>query len=192
MKTLIVYTGQKSSKNTLGAAVAERVKRAAGGHENTVRLQDLYGDGFSPVPESGELSRKFTFDRQVLAYQNDVAWADILVFVYPDWWGFCPAILKGWIDRVFSAGFAYDYAGADFEKKELVRMFAGKKSAVICTADNEEPSPLHKLFWTETVPRQTGISNVYLNICSGIRSKSEAETAEFLDRAEADMKAVLK
>jgi NAD(P)H dehydrogenase (quinone) len=192
VNTLIVSGGQNNSRNTLGGAVAERVKTALGSHGNNMRSHDLYGDGFSPVPESAELTRKFTFDEQVLSYQNDVTWADVLVFVYPDWWGFCPAILKGWVDRIFSAGFAYDYAGPEFEKKELVRMLGDKKSVVICTADNDKPSLLHGLFWKDMVARQTGRENIYLSVYSGIRNKSEAETAEFLDRTENELKSILR
>lgn len=39
--------------------------------------------------------------------QDYVSWADTMVFIYPIWWGGMPAIARGYLDRVFSHGFAY-------------------------------------------------------------------------------------
>ena len=40
-------------------------------------------------------------------YRDLLSWADQLIFIFPTWWSGMPAILKGFIDRVFVAGFAY-------------------------------------------------------------------------------------
>ena len=42
-------------------------------------------------------------------YRNLITWADQIIFIYPIWWSGMPAMLKGFIDRVFTAGFAYSY-----------------------------------------------------------------------------------
>ena len=42
-------------------------------------------------------------------YRDLVTWADHLIFIFPIWWSGMPAILKGFIDRVFVADFAYSY-----------------------------------------------------------------------------------
>lgn len=41
--------------------------------------------------------------------QEQIKWADVIIFVYPVWWTGLPAMLKGYVDRVFSYGFAYQY-----------------------------------------------------------------------------------
>ncbi|MBF2967149.1 NAD(P)H-dependent oxidoreductase, partial [Pseudomonas aeruginosa] len=54
----------------------------------------------------------------VLAEQARIDRADTLVLVYPIYWWSMPALLKGWIDRVFSNGWAFDYSiGGDLRKK---------------------------------------------------------------------------
>ncbi|WP_204303797.1 NAD(P)H-dependent oxidoreductase, partial [Stenotrophomonas maltophilia] len=54
----------------------------------------------------------------VLAKQARIDRADTLVLVYPIYWWSMPALLKGWIDRVFSNGWAFDYSiGGDLRKK---------------------------------------------------------------------------
>ncbi len=75
---------------------------AACGHE--VRNLDLYGQNFAPV--MGEAERLGYHDEgtnigPVREHLEHLAWCTGLVFVYPTWWYGQPAILKGWLDRVF-------------------------------------------------------------------------------------------
>lgn len=67
----------------------------------TVDVGDLYREGFDPVlvDEGGD---------DVRVEQQRLLAADLLVLQFPLWWYGMPAILKGWIDRVFERGFAYD------------------------------------------------------------------------------------
>lgn len=66
-----------------------------------VEQSDLYATGWDPVlVEPG--------GADVRTEQAKLKTADLLVLQFPLWWYGPPAILKGWIDRVFEAGFAYD------------------------------------------------------------------------------------
>jgi putative NADPH-quinone reductase len=74
----------------------------ARGHE--VRNLDLYAENFMPVMSEAE--RLGYHDEggniaPVRAHLEQLAWCSGLVFVYPTWWYGQPAILKGWLDRVF-------------------------------------------------------------------------------------------
>lgn len=78
---------------------------------DAVRLHDLYRMGFDPVLSARELTdgkdvRVRMVD--VLAAQEDLLEANVVTFIYPLWWMAMPAMMKGYIDRVFSRGFAYD------------------------------------------------------------------------------------
>ena len=97
------------SKDSFTRAVADRYAFAvrAVGHE--VELRDLYAIGFDPVLKDAE--RPST---QGSALAEDVgtelellAGSDIFVLVYPIWFGMPPAMLKGYVDRVFGAGFSH-------------------------------------------------------------------------------------
>jgi putative NADPH-quinone reductase len=81
---------------------------ATAGHE--VRLTDLYADGFDPAMSAQE--RRAHKDPGVAPglerYASDLQWAQALVLVYPTWWSGQPAMLKGWIDRVWVAGVAWE------------------------------------------------------------------------------------
>jgi NAD(P)H dehydrogenase (quinone) len=101
---------------------AVRVLSTAG---HQVEVSDLYGEGFNPVAgrhdftrvadpmrfhyQSEQLaaSRTGSFAGDLLREQDRLMRADLLVFVFPLWWGGLPAIVKGWFDRVCAYGVAY-------------------------------------------------------------------------------------
>jgi NAD(P)H dehydrogenase (quinone) len=81
------------------------------------------------------------------------------VIFHPDWWGQPPAVLKGWIDRVFRQGVAYDYDGEDFAQRTWSPLLKGKKGLVFCTSEareNELPRTLETL-WTESILGRCGM-----------------------------------
>ena len=85
-------------------AVQERARAGLqrAGHE--VRLLDLYGIGFDPVMSETDRRDYHTPGLNEVRVADQLAhlrWAEGLVFVYPTWWYSLPAMLKGWIDRVW-------------------------------------------------------------------------------------------
>ena len=80
----------------------------ARGHE--VRLLDLYAIGFDPVMGAEERRRYNHLPAEHHPLPEHIAhlrWAEGLVFVYPTWWYGLPAMLKGWLDRVWAPGVAF-------------------------------------------------------------------------------------
>ncbi|MEO1092757.1 MAG: NAD(P)H-dependent oxidoreductase [Pseudomonadota bacterium] len=75
---------------------------AGAGHD--VRGVDLYAEGFEPAL-SADGRRSYhehgTIDASVAAQLRHLAWCNGLIFVYPTWWYGQPAMLKGWLDRVW-------------------------------------------------------------------------------------------
>ena len=83
----------------------------AAGHE--VQIEDLYAAGFSPALTADERRSYYgaTFDAAAVHAQAErLQSAAALVLVFPTWWFGFPAILKGWFDRVWAPGVAYDHA----------------------------------------------------------------------------------
>jgi len=69
-----------------------------------------------------------TQSADVLAEQGKLAWADLVIVIFPVWWFGVPAILKGWIDRVFAVGVAYG-GGRWFDNG----VYRGKRVLIACT-----------------------------------------------------------
>ncbi len=110
MKHLIIYTHLNPESFT--RAVANEVEKVAIEKGHTVKTIDLYTEKFNPVLEFPDIQYSFMGGEapdDVEKYQQDIAWAERITFVYPLWWGHMPAMLKGFIDRVFTHGFAYEY-----------------------------------------------------------------------------------
>jgi putative NADPH-quinone reductase len=78
---------------------------------HTVEVIDLHADGFRPVMDAAEWrayrGEQPTFDECTHRYARSVRQADMLVFVYPSWWFGLPAVLKGFLERVFVPGVAF-------------------------------------------------------------------------------------
>jgi putative NADPH-quinone reductase len=90
---------------------------------------------FDPVLRHGYRQR-MPEDPVITRSQQLVAWADHLVLIYPCWWSATPALLKGWCDRVFTPGFAYNYQHRGI--MALLRRdqhLAGRTATLIVTYD---------------------------------------------------------
>jgi NAD(P)H dehydrogenase (quinone) len=100
-KALVVYCHPLD--DSFISAVRDRVLAGltAGGAE--VRLTDLYADGFDPAFSASERADHLAPGTvpALASYAADLRWCDTLVLVYPTWWSGQPAMLKGWIDRVW-------------------------------------------------------------------------------------------
>lgn len=124
MRNLIVISHPDTA--SLTHAVASAV--AEGLHDSdpaaSVEIADLAAEGFDPRETARDLAAHLLTETpapDVIAEQQRIDRADRLVLVYPVYWWSFPALLKGWIDRVFTNGWAYGYAGDD-ERKKLGRL----------------------------------------------------------------------
>lgn len=111
MKCLLVIA--HPLRDSLCAHLAERAAQAllAAGHE--VVHEDLYAQDFVPALTAAERRSYYApqYDRTAVAQQAArLLEAEALVLVFPTWWFGFPAILKGWFDRVWGPGIAYDHA----------------------------------------------------------------------------------
>jgi len=104
------------------------------GHE--YKLSDLYAMKWDPVVR--EIGSR---EPEVVAEKEKVLWADAVVVQFPMWWYGMPAILKGWVDRVFIRGFGY---GVHDAEGKVLRYgegtLAGKRVMLLTTAGGRRSS----------------------------------------------------
>ena len=108
MRALVIHCHPRPGSFTAAVRDVVMERLAAGGVE--ARLIDLYAEGFEPVltAEAHEGYLDVATNRAGLeAHVEALAWCDTLVFVYPTWWYGLPAMLKGWLDRVFLPDVAF-------------------------------------------------------------------------------------
>lgn len=152
MKTLIVYAHPEpqSLNNSLKDLAVSTLENA--GHE--VRVSDLYAMNWKAVVDASDYGphasnplrvardsgRAFdagTLTPDVRAEQEKLLWADTIIFQFPLWWYTMPAILKGWVDRVFTFHFAYgvgEHSDTKYGERFGEGTLAGRRALLSVTA----------------------------------------------------------
>lgn len=124
MRNLLVisHPDPDSLTHAVAAAMADGLRDSDAGA--AIEIADLAAEGFDPRETARDLAvhlRTATPAPDVLAEQARIERADRLVLVYPVYWWSFPALLKGWIDRVFTNGWAYG-SGGEGGRKRLGRL----------------------------------------------------------------------
>jgi NAD(P)H dehydrogenase (quinone) len=185
-KNLVVLAQPK--REGFNRAVANAAAGAFADHQT--EIIDLYREGFDPVMPAEELPRKFSFDEKTLHYQEAVRAADRLVFVHPDWWGGPPAIMKGFLDRVFRPGTAYGFHEADFRDADAPGLFSAKRADIFVTTDALPPKNGTAVtdwppaaVWKYNVMEFCGVTDARVHVFWNLRGSTYAERKAWLDGA---------
>ena len=116
-------------------AIADECYEALVSAGHIVWYHDLYAEGFDPTLQSAEVPRDVSLDEVVQRHCAQLEAADGIVIVHPNWWGQPPAILKGWVDRVFRPGVAYRFDEGDSGEGIPVGLLRAKVAVVFNTGN---------------------------------------------------------
>ncbi len=131
-KKVLIILGHPN-KESFCAALTESYAEGAKKWAKEVRLIYLDDLDFDPILHKGyDVIQQLEPD--LLKAQEDIKWADHIVWVYPTWWGSPPALMLGFIERIFHPGFAFKYK----RKKDVfpAQMLKGRSSRLIITMDD--------------------------------------------------------
>lgn len=133
MKILYIYA--HPNNNALNALLKQEGYKQLIDLKNDVTFSNLYELGFNAIANSTnyKLTTADELTKDIQIEMEKIAWADHLIFQFPLWWFSTPAILKGWFDRVFIKGFAYDNNHL-FE----TGLLKGKTASLIVTTKSTE------------------------------------------------------
>ena len=109
ISVILAHPDKNSFNHAIAAAVVDEIKA----NGSAVVFHDLYAEEFAPVLPAGEIPKDVPLPNNVQSHCDEIAAADGIVIVHPNWWGQPPAILKGWIDRVLRPGVAYEFIEED-------------------------------------------------------------------------------
>jgi len=148
MNHLVVFA--HPNQKSFGKGIVDVVVKASEEKGANVRVRDLYQIRFDPVLKASDIvaleSGKVAED--IAEEQAHVTWADVITFVYPVWWASFPAILRGYVDRVFSNGFAFQNVNGVPEG-----LLKGKKGLLLCTTGT--PSEIYSANGMHNSMKQT-------------------------------------
>ena len=183
MNVLIVFThpNQSSFNHALLEQITAGLEES--GHE--VRVKDLYQENFNPILSADDLTSLHSGEipHTIAKEQEQLLWAEGLVFIYPLWWFDRPAMLKGWFDIVLTNGLAFEYSsegvtGLLKHKKALVIITAGSSKKYF--KDNDALQLIHRPV-TDGTLSFCGIKDVSHQIYYDIPNLSDSERADILN-----------
>jgi len=203
MKVLIVLAHPERRSYTAALADTARDTLRKAGH--TAEISDLYSMKFSPVLGLADFpfrsaddatlniahEQTMAFDAGLLAQdiateQRKLQMADILILQFPMWWFGMPAIMKGWVDRVLTCGFAYQSGrkydtGMFYKKRGLVAVTTG--TAADTYAPNGIDGDIMSVLWPihNGILHYTGFDVLSPFVAYEPARRTPAERASLLD-----------
>ncbi|MNE25561.1 hypothetical protein D3C87_536420 [compost metagenome] len=131
MKKKILIINGHPNRESFNFGIAATYKDGAkesGAEVRSINIADL---NFNPNLQFG-YQKRTELEPDLLQAWEDILWAEHLVWVHPVWWGGLPAIMKGFIDRLFLPGFAFQYRENSLFWDKLLK---GKSARIITTLD---------------------------------------------------------
>lgn len=156
------------------------------GHE--VLFHDLYAEKFDPILEHDEIPTDGKLPPDIARHCSEIAQADGIIIVHPNWWGQPPAILKGWVDRVVRPMVAYRFLEGDSGEGIPVGLLKAK-AAVVFNTSNTNPKREQEVFgdplealWKKCIFEFCGVTKFYRRmfcvVCISSREEREAWLTE--------------
>jgi NAD(P)H dehydrogenase (quinone) len=188
---LIVLAHPDAGSFNHAIAQAAAAALAALGHH--VVAHDLYAEGFDPLITAAEIPKGAVLTPEVARHCAELAAADGIVIVHPNWWGQPPAILKGWIDRVIRPGVAYEFREGDGGEGVPVGLLRARAALVLNTANTPRQrelaafgDPLEAL-WKRCIFDLCGVTRVERRTFEVVVTSTPAQRAAWLDAVGSDV-----
>jgi putative NADPH-quinone reductase len=182
--SLILANPRSGSFNHAIAEVARKTLQSCG---HQVAFHDLYIERFDPILRYEEIPKSAAVDIAVQKHCEEIASAEGIIIVHPNWWGMPPAILKGWVDRVIRPGVAYEFLEGDSGDGVPHGLLRAKK-AIVFNTSNTFPEREHQIFddpletlWRNCIFGLCGIEEFYRKTYSVVVTSSLALRKAWLE-----------
>ncbi|MGD0770335.1 MAG: NAD(P)H-dependent oxidoreductase [Tepidisphaeraceae bacterium] len=157
VSVIVAHPHLQSFNHAIAQAAVSSLRR--NGHQ--VVFHDLYADKFDPVLPAAEIPQESALPADVELHCQEIACADGIIVVHPNWWGQPPAILKGWVDRVLRPGRAYQFVEGDQGEGIPVGLLKAKVALVFNTSNT--PAERERLVFGD--PLETLWKNCVFQLC---------------------------
>lgn len=188
MKNILIIVGHPDAASYNFALADAYEANARASKKTDVRRLNIRDLEFNPNLQFGYRKRT-ELEPDLLAAWEDIQWADHLVWIYPVWWGSFPAMMKGFIDRVFLPGFVFRKHENSMTKWD--KLLKGKTARLISTLDQPgwyyrfvNSRPTHHAMKKMTMGF-TGISKVKTTTIGPLRLSTDQWRANWLTKVAA-------
>ncbi|MDR6464504.1 NAD(P)H-dependent oxidoreductase [Chryseobacterium sediminis] len=181
MKKIAIINGHPN-QDSFNFGIAEAYKTGAvetGAEVKEIVIRELK---FNPNLQFG-YQKRMELEPDLMKAWEIIQWADHLVWVHPVWWGGFPALMKGFIDRLFLPGLAYKYRENSVWWDKLLK---GKTAHIITTLD--QPGWYYRLFFgrpsvnqlKKSILEYCGVKPVKLTYIGIIRNSKDEQRVQWL------------
>jgi len=182
ISVILAHPDKESFNHAIAVAAVKTLNQ--NGHE--VYFHDLYGERFDPILLTEEIPEDAPLPPEIEKRCIEIAEADGIIVIHPNWWGQPPAILKGWVDRVIRPGVAYEFIEGDKGEGVPNGLLKAKTALVFNTSNTEDErektifgDPLETI-WRNCIFGLCGAHNFYRKMFSIIVVSSEEQRKEWL------------
>jgi putative NADPH-quinone reductase len=189
MKALVVVG--HPAPGSFNRAIAEAIRETWAAAGSEVRFHDLVEEGFDPRLTAGEARGQASADPLVRTHIAELRDSDLLAVIHPNCWGAPPAVVKGWIDRVFAPDAAYGFAKGVDDGDVPVGLLTTQVALVVNTGntptDRERDAfgdPLDRM-WRDCILSYCGVRHVMRSLFGVIATSSGDERRRWLAEAAA-------
>jgi putative NADPH-quinone reductase len=186
ISVILAHPDLQSFNHAIAGTAAARLRR--NGH--SVSYHDLYAERFDPLLPSREFPDGALLPPEVAKHCDEIASADGIVIIHPNWWGQPPAILKGWVDRVVRPGVAYRFLEGDQGEGVPVGLLKAKAAIVFNTAntpaDRERDvfgDPLQRI-WKHCIFDLCGVPAFHREMFTVVVTSTDEQRRGWLRRVE--------
>jgi NAD(P)H dehydrogenase (quinone) len=179
---ILAHPHEGSLNHAIAAAAVDAL--CQNGHE--VRFHDLYAEEFDPLLPPEEMAKDGPVPPAIARHCHELAKADGIIIVHPNWWGQPPAVLKGWIDRVIRAGVAYEFLDGD-SGEGVPHGLLRATSAIVFNTSNTEPEREQRVFgdplealWRDCIFGLCGVDRFHRRTFGVVITSTEAQRHEWL------------
>ncbi|MFI0846823.1 NAD(P)H-dependent oxidoreductase [Mesorhizobium sp. IMUNJ 23232] len=187
MKALVVIS--HPAADSFNHALAEAVRTAWVSAGCDVVFRDLYAEGFDPLLSESEARGMQTSDETIAAHIADLRACDLLAVIHPNCWGAPPAMMKGWIDRVFAEEAAFTFAKGADQGDQPIGLLRTRAALILNTGNtplerekNHFGDPLDQM-WRRCILEFCGVKHVSRALFGVVATSSHDERRAWLEEA---------
>jgi NAD(P)H dehydrogenase (quinone) len=154
-----------------------------------VTLHDLYAEAFDPLLTVQEIPEGSKIPAVIQRHCEELQSAEGIVIVHPNWWGQPPAILKGWVDRVFRPTVAYWFEEGDGGEGVPIGLLKAKAAVVLNTSNTPDErerrvfgDPLDAL-WRRCIFDLCGVRRFHRRMFNVVVTSTPQQRAAWLEEA---------
>jgi NAD(P)H dehydrogenase (quinone) len=182
ISVILAHPNPQSFNHVIAKTAVSQLKQ----NNHQIAFHDLYAENFDPILPTEEIPKGAALSPDIASHCWEIARADGIIIVHPNWWGQPPAILKGWTDRVIRPGVAYEFLEGDEGEGIPVGLLKAKAALVFNTSNTPLErelqvfgDPLERL-WRDCIFDLCGVTNFYRKMFNVIVTSSLSQRRQWL------------